>query len=78
VAALRSRWVRLGVVFIAVFVAAAWYFSGVFVDPEWGVITTGPADSAPGVDWGRVLAAAAVVAMLATGIVGVLVRLARP
>jgi hypothetical protein len=71
------RWPVLAVVFVAAFGLAAWHFAGVFgaptiPDPAGGTGVAG------GVDWGRVLGAAAVVALLATGTLGVLIRLARP
>jgi uncharacterized membrane protein len=76
-AGLARRWPVLAVAFVVVFAVAAWYFAGVFATPP----TPDPAgatEAAGGVDWGRVLGAAAVVALLATGILGVLIRLARP
>lgn len=74
-AGLTRKWPVLAVAFLVVFAIAAWYFAGVFATPP----TPDPAGAtqAGGVDWGRVLGAAAVVALLATGILGVLIRLAR-
>jgi hypothetical protein len=65
-------------VFVGVFLVAAWYFAGVFVAAITidGAAGTAPASSS--VDWGRVIAAASVIALLATGLIGALIRLARP
>jgi len=72
----QRPWLILGAVFVLVFAVAAWYFAGVFMTPG-QPDPAGASQAAGGIDWGRVLGAAAVVAMLATGIIGVLVRLAR-
>jgi hypothetical protein len=73
----QRQWLILGTVFVLVFAVAAWYLAGVFTAPG-QPDPSGSTQAAAGIDWGRVLAAAAVVALLATGIVGVLIRLARP
>jgi len=69
-------WLILGAVFALVFAVSAWYLAGVFMSPG-QPDPSGSVEAAVGIDWERVLAAAAVVALLATGIVGVLIRLAR-
>jgi hypothetical protein len=75
-ATVARRWPVLAVAFLGVFAIATWYFAGVFAT----LPTPDPAGAtqAGAVDWGRVLGAAAVVALLATGTLGVLIRLARP
>jgi hypothetical protein len=76
--ATRTPWLLLGAVFVGVFLIAAWYFAGVFVAAITVDNPAGSAATGSGVDWGRVIAAASVVALLATGVIGALIRLARP
>ena len=75
-ASLARRWSLLAAIFVAAFGLAAWYFAGVFATP--GTPDPAGTQAVGEEDWGRVLGAAVVVGLMATGILGVLIRLARP